>query len=115
MLGLFRVCTCSLLLIASASLVGACSGDDDGGSSGGGACHCEFVDHCDEQFSYCESTECEHNGENALGSGACDQTDVIASCDCPSQETVTYYRSSYSGDPQEDCEFFCDDAVYTAR
>lgn len=107
---------CSLLLITSAALIGACSGgDDDDGGSSGAACHCEWGDTCDEMPSTeCVYTQCESNGEDVKASGACADTDVIGTCDCSYEEMIIYYRSSFIGDPVEDCEFWCD-GVYTAR
>jgi len=111
-MGFIRVCVCSLLLFVSLAAIGACSGDDSDGSSGGAACHCEWGDTCDELSSGCSSWECESDEGNAKASGACSQTDVIGSCDCSDEGMVTYYRSSFTGDPVEDCEFWCGEGAY---
>jgi len=113
-MGLLRACVCAVLLASPAFTIGACSSDDDGSSSGPD-CHCEWGDTCEELSADCSTTECESNGANAKGQGACSQTDVVGSCSCASQALVTYYRSSFTGDPQSDCEFWCDDGVYEAR
>lgn len=113
-MGLVRASVCTLLLTLPAFTIGACSGDD-GGSSSGPDCHCEWGDTCEELTADCSTTECESNGANAKGKGACSQADVVGSCDCPSESVVIYYRSSFNSDPQEDCEFFCDDGIYAAR
>lgn len=49
-------------------------------------------------------------------SGLCSQNDVLGSCSCEFDGSVTHYRSSFTGDPKEDCESL-DSArcVYTAR
>lgn len=109
-MSLLRGCLCALLLTSPAFTIGACSGDDDGSSS----CHCEWGDSCEELSADCGTTECETDGTSVKASGSCSQTDVIGSCTCASEHLVTYYRSSFTNDPQEDCEFFCDDGVYQA-
>jgi len=111
-MGFIRVCVCGLLLVASISSIGACSGDDDGGSSGA-ACHCDWGDTCDETPSPCSQVACSSTEEGEIQApGACSQTDVIGRCDCPYDE-VTYYRSSFVGDPAASCTDWCD-GVYEA-
>ena len=120
-MGTLRACFCCLLLTSASLAIGACSGDDDGSSSGE-TCHCDSGDVCSERPVSCENVACgggstaTSGGEIDFGPGECDQTDVIASCSCPSGY-VAFYRSSYTGDPQEDCESSCDGlgGEYTAR
>ena len=111
-MGILRACFCCLFLASASLAIGACSSDDDG-SSGGESCHCDFGDVCSEDSVSCEYVACDSSEEVDVGPGACDQTDVIGSCDCGDGE-VDYYRSSYTGDPQQGCEDWCG-GVYTAR
>lgn len=102
--------------MAAAACVGACSSDDDGGSGGSSpGCHCEWGDTCDEMpAAECPHTECESNGQDVKASGACTDMDVIGTCTCAAEDTVIYYRSSFAGNPADDCDFWCD-GTYTAR
>ena|SRR6187455_2268462 len=114
-MGLLRACLCTLLLASPAFTIGACSGDDDG-SSGGASCHCEWGDTCEElSAADCANTQCESNGANAKGQGACSQEDVVGSCSCFSDDSIKYYRGSFTDDPREDCEYWCYDGAYEAR
>lgn len=107
-----RACTCALLLAAAAFAVAACS-DDDGGSHWN--CPCDWGDTCTDVPTECAVVDClkwvctdtgsDCGWVSADRSGlACSQKDVIGSCHCDSDDSVTYYRRSFAGDPEEDCE-----------
>lgn len=108
---LLRACICILLLAAAAFTIAGCSDDGDSTSS----CACDWGDTCAEVSSACAATECEKPVCTDPGTdctwayadtsgGECSQKDVLGSCRCDSDDSVTYYRRSFAGDPEEDCE-----------
>jgi hypothetical protein len=100
----------SQLLLVSVLLTSGCGG---GGGGGGGACRCDFGDSCEQYSAGCGFIECESNGMNAYASGSCSLDDAVGKCTCATDSMVTYYRSDHP-DPEEDCDFFCDNGVYEA-
>lgn len=67
-------------------------------------------DVCSDQGNDCEWVYAD------TSSSMCSQNEVIGSCSCESDATVTHYRSSFSGAPKADCESpDFTRCVYTAR
>ncbi|HEY6725140.1 MAG TPA: hypothetical protein VI197_13995, partial [Polyangiaceae bacterium] len=58
----------------------------------------------------CEKAVCTDQGTDCMSiyadtsGGECSQKDVVGSCRCDSDDSVTYYRRSFAGDPKAACE-----------